>query len=158
MRKRPDTSGIVPEPQEQKPVTSQLIEAYLACPTKCFLQSIGQASTGNAFATWNHTRSESYRLDGIKTLIGDDAHQCDLSTIEPGHWKTAPWPFALAQGISAQNLVGSLQIKDQHLVSRSQQDHRQSRRAFVRSVRADTRLEQALRRMRIPGPLQKESG
>ena len=107
MRKRPDTSGIVPEPQEQKPVTSQLIEAYLACPTECFLQSIGQASTGNAFATWNHTRSESYRLDGIKTLIGDDAHQCDLSTIEPGHWKTAPWPFALAQGINAQNLVAS---------------------------------------------------
>jgi predicted RecB family nuclease len=107
MTKRPDTSGIVPEPQEQKPVTSQLIEAYLACPTKCFLQSIGQASTGNAFATWNHTRNESYRLDGIKTLTGDHAHECDLSTMEPGHWKAASWPFALSQGISAQNLVAS---------------------------------------------------
>ena len=85
MRKRPDTAGILPQPQEQKPVTSQLIEAYLACPTKCFLQSIGQASTGNAFATWNHTRSESYRLDGTKTLTGDHAHECDLSSMEPGH-------------------------------------------------------------------------
>jgi hypothetical protein len=107
MGKRPDTSGILPQPQEQKPVTSQLFEAYLACPTKCFLRSIGEVSTGNAFATWNQTRSESYRLDGAKRLTADHPHEFDLSSTEPGRWKNAPWRFAVAQGIGARNLVTS---------------------------------------------------
>ena len=105
--KRPDTSRSLPQPQAQKLVTSELFGAYLACPTKCFLLSTGEVSTGNAFATWNQTRSESYRLDGTEKLTAEYPHKFDLSSPEPGPWKNAPWRFALAGGARAQNLVTS---------------------------------------------------
>jgi CRISPR/Cas system-associated exonuclease Cas4 (RecB family) len=33
-------------------LTSALFEAYLKCPTKCYLRSTGQAGSGNAYAEW----------------------------------------------------------------------------------------------------------
>jgi hypothetical protein len=33
-------------------VTSELFEAYLACPTKCFLLASAEFAPGNDFTTW----------------------------------------------------------------------------------------------------------
>lgn len=55
-------------PDNENRVTSRLFEAYLACPTKCYLLSIGEAVTGNDFTIWKEKRSEAYRLAGIQRL------------------------------------------------------------------------------------------
>jgi len=48
-------------------ITSRLFEAFLACPTKCFLRSIGQSATDNTFTSWKEARDESYRREGFET-------------------------------------------------------------------------------------------
>ena len=99
MAKRPD-SGLTAA-REQKAITSQLFEAYLDCPTKCFLRSTGEVVTGNAFAIWNHTRSEAYHLDGCRRLTADQPQEFGSCSSEPGRWKSADWLFARSQCVSA---------------------------------------------------------
>ena len=106
MEKRPDLARPLPQPQEKKVITSRLFEAYLACPTKCFLRFTGEVVSGNAFATWNHTRSETCRVDGTRSLTVDCPHVFDAS--DRGCWKDALWSFAHVDGVSAQNLETSL--------------------------------------------------
>jgi predicted RecB family nuclease len=110
MDKRPNSVGLLPQPQEEKVITSQLFEAYLDCPTKCFLRSTGEAVTGNAFATWNHTRSEAYHLDGVRRLTAGQPQEFGSYSIEPGSWKSALWLFARSQGVSAQNMATTFHV------------------------------------------------
>src|SRR5262245_42895260 len=49
-------------------ITSYLFEAYLKCPTKCFLRSRGEAGDGNAYADWVRSQTDSYRNEQIKEL------------------------------------------------------------------------------------------
>jgi predicted RecB family nuclease len=49
-------------------ITSNLFEAYLKCPTKCFLRSRGEAGAGNEYADWVRVQTELYRNDRIKDL------------------------------------------------------------------------------------------
>ena len=49
-------------------MTSDLFEAYLKCPTKCYLRSFGETETENVYADWVRTQNESYRSQGIKRL------------------------------------------------------------------------------------------
>ena len=49
-------------------ITSKLFEAYLKCPTKCFLRSRGEAGAGNEYADWVPAQTEFYRYDRIKDL------------------------------------------------------------------------------------------
>jgi hypothetical protein len=49
-------------------ITSELLEAYLACPMKCYLQSNGEKCSGNKFSAWYETQKESYRRVGTRRL------------------------------------------------------------------------------------------
>ena len=55
------------------PITSDLFEAYLKCPTKCFLRSLGETGTNNIYANWVRTQYLSYSSEGIKQLVKDFA-------------------------------------------------------------------------------------
>ena len=50
-------------------ITSDLFEAYLTCPTKCFLRSLGETGTENSYANWVKAQHFSYSSDGIKHLV-----------------------------------------------------------------------------------------
>ena len=50
-------------------ITNDLVEAFLKCPTKCFLQSCGEVGTGNAYATWVRTKDKVFRIEGTKRLV-----------------------------------------------------------------------------------------
>ena len=91
-------------------ITSELFKADLDCPTKYFLRSTGEVVTGNAFATWNHTRSQAYRLDGVRRLMADQPQEFGSCPIELGRWKSALWLFATSQGVSAQNMATSFHV------------------------------------------------
>jgi len=49
-------------------ITSELFDAYLKCPTKCFLRSRGEAGVGNAYSDWVRTQSDAYQNNQIKEL------------------------------------------------------------------------------------------
>ena len=50
-------------------VTSQLFEAYIECPTKCWLRSRAEPTAGNVYAEWIRAQNEAYRRDGLKNLL-----------------------------------------------------------------------------------------
>ena len=87
-------------------ITSYLFEAYLKCPTKCFLRSLGEADRGNAYANWVKTRNESYRDEGLKRLM--EGVKCVIGPTDAGHLETAKWRLAVDLVALAQNLESSI--------------------------------------------------
>ena len=49
-------------------VSSPLFEAYLECPTKCWLRSRAEPTTGNAYAEWARAQNEAYYKDAAQML------------------------------------------------------------------------------------------
>src|ERR1700733_11535939 len=72
-----------------------LFEAYLKCPTKCWLRFTGEPNAGNAYAEWVQAQNESYRADAGKWLI-ENAPEAEC-TIAPASTdiKLAQWRFAM---------------------------------------------------------------
>ena len=108
-----DQARLVPLRQEEKSVTSRLFEAYLACPTKCYLQSIGEVAANHDFAIWKETRSEVYRCEGVQRLTTGRHSELALEVPESGHWKNVSWHFILNLVARAENMEANL-----HLVQR----------------------------------------
>jgi predicted RecB family nuclease len=101
---------LLPLKPEEKSVTSRLFEAYLACPTKCYLQSIGEITANNEFAVWNETRSETYRCEAVQRLTTGHHLELALEAPETGHWKNVSWRFVLNFKARAENMDASLQV------------------------------------------------
>ncbi|MDN5940502.1 MAG: IS66 family transposase [Nitrospira sp.] len=101
-------------------ITNSLFEAGLKCFTKCFLRSLGETGTGNAYADWVRAQAESYRNEGMKGLIAGAAGD-EYIIGSPGteNWKTAKWRLAVDLGARTQNLESSL-----HAVERAPSEGR----------------------------------
>ena len=50
-------------------ITADLFEAFLKCPTKCYLRSTGQAGSGNAYAEWVREQNDAYRKEAVQRLV-----------------------------------------------------------------------------------------
>jgi len=50
-------------------ITTDLVEAYLKCPTKCCLLSREEVESGKAYAEWTRTKRASFRSEGIQRLV-----------------------------------------------------------------------------------------
>jgi predicted RecB family nuclease len=98
-------------------ITSELLEAHLACPTKCYLRSIGEVGSGNTYAAWNQTRNESYRREGIGRLTACSTQELASGRIEPSHLKKARWLLALDQVFRSEDLEANI-----HAVRRAPKD------------------------------------
>jgi len=68
-------------------ITDDLVEAFLKCPTKCFLRSRGEAGAGNAYAAWVRTNDEVFRVAGellfhpFSPMIPQDSPSCYHSSM-----------------------------------------------------------------------------
>ena len=49
-------------------VTAPLFQAYLECPTKCWLRFHAESATGNVYAEWVRAQNDLYRLDALNRL------------------------------------------------------------------------------------------
>jgi CRISPR/Cas system-associated exonuclease Cas4 (RecB family) len=52
-------------------ITSDVFEAYLKCPTKCWLRSTGEPSAGNTYSEWVKAQNDSYRTTGTERLLAE---------------------------------------------------------------------------------------
>ncbi len=52
-------------------ITPDVFEAYLKCPTKCWLRATGEPSAGNTYSEWVKTQNESYRTTGTARLVAE---------------------------------------------------------------------------------------
>src|SRR5882724_11723670 len=108
-------------------VTPSLFEAFLKCPTKCWLRSQGEPSTGNEYADWFRSQNESYRIQGIKRLAESvPSDECITSPSETENLKTAKWRLAVDFVAKSQNLESTI-----HAVERVPSQGRGKAATFV---------------------------
>src|SRR6266849_3911238 len=76
-------------------ITPSLFEAFLKCPTKCWLRFTGEPRAGNTYAEWVQSEQESYRADAANRLIANaPADECAVAPIAE-NLKTAKWTLAV---------------------------------------------------------------
>ena len=75
-------------------ITSHLFEAFLKCETKCWLRSSNEPETGNAYAEWFRTKSNSYRIENAKRMLETTPETQRAVSPEMTRLKTASWQFA----------------------------------------------------------------
>jgi predicted RecB family nuclease len=75
-------------------ITPDLFEAFLKCPTKCWLRSAGEPASGNAYAEWVKSQNESYRATASERLLSKTPK--DESALSPPaeNLKAARWRLA----------------------------------------------------------------
>jgi predicted RecB family nuclease len=81
-------------------ITSDLVEAYLKCPTKCWLKSAGEQITDSTCAQCAKAQNESYGTAEIRRLLSK-THQSE-SVIFPSADKLKASKWRLATGVLAQ--------------------------------------------------------
>ena len=86
-------------------ISSHLFEAYLECPTKCWLRAQNEPSTGNVYAEWGRAQNESYRKEWLerRPAIVADADRTLSPTFEADR-KEATWRFAVDMRVQANGL------------------------------------------------------
>ncbi len=95
-------------------ITNDLVEAFLKCPTKCFLQSCGEVGTGNAYATWVRTKNKVLRIEGTKRLVAGVApDRCVIGTPAMGSPKSSQWHLGVDFAVQSQNLRCSCHAVEQ---------------------------------------------
>lgn len=76
-------------------LTVDVFEAFLKCPTKCWLRATGELPSGNAYAEWVKSQSESYHAEAAKQLIeGAHASECGVAPVAE-NLRTAKWRLAV---------------------------------------------------------------
>jgi len=76
-------------------ISSDLFEAFLKCPTKCWLRFTSEPTAGNAYVEWVQAQNESYRADAAQRLMADvPANECDVAPLVE-NLKTAKWRVAV---------------------------------------------------------------
>jgi predicted RecB family nuclease len=89
-------------------ITSDLVEAFLKCPTKCFLRARAEVATGNAYADWFRTKSEIFRSEGITRLVAGIApDKCATGTAATVSDRSAQWQLAQDFTARSENLRSS---------------------------------------------------
>jgi predicted RecB family nuclease len=86
-------------------ITPALLQAYLACPTKCYLQELGEKCCSNEYASWSKTSQESYRIASIERLTSSSSEgvindQIELKRVNAGDWQVAFNQVVEAEGLS----------------------------------------------------------
>lgn len=85
-------------------ITSPVFQAYLECPTKCFLRAHGGEGTGNEYADWVRTENQSYRRRETECLAnGITSDECIRGLINATALKAAKCKMALNVVASTDN-------------------------------------------------------
>ena len=85
-------------------ITTSLFHAHVKCPTKCWLRFTGESATGNAYAEWVQSQTESYYAAVMQRLRSEVAQdECAIAPSQES-LKTAEWRLGLDVDATSQNL------------------------------------------------------
>src|SRR5512145_2476009 len=89
-------------------LTSELFEAYLKCPTKCYLRSTGQFGSGNAYAEWVREQNDAYRKEGVQRLVTAAGDGVAATTPGAENLKSATWRLAVDLPLETETMASRL--------------------------------------------------
>ena len=107
-------------------ITTDLVEAFLNCPTKCFLRSLGETGVGNTYAGWVRAQSTAYQREGSTRLKGGVNGECVTGPLDRKKLRSATWRMATESTVCAQDLACTL-----HAVERVPSDNPGTRTQFI---------------------------
>jgi len=83
-------------------ISADLFEAFLKCPTKCWLRAAGESGSGNDYAEWVKSQTASYRATQIELLLSKTPK--DKSTVSPAleNFKAGKWNLVIGMVARAQ--------------------------------------------------------
>jgi hypothetical protein len=76
-------------------ITPSLFEAFLKCPSKCWLRANGKAPSGNSYAGWVQSQNESYRAAQAERLLKEIPADATATSPPPERLKASQWLLAV---------------------------------------------------------------
>jgi predicted RecB family nuclease len=111
-------------------VTPDVFEAYLKCPTKCWLRSTGETSAGNTYSEWVKTQNDSYRTIGTERLLAEFPKDEVVLSPDIENVKGVRWRLASSLAVRAQMDFGVLE-SELHAVERVPAEGRSKPAQFI---------------------------
>lgn len=86
--------------------TTALFDAYLKCPTKCYLRSTGVAGSGNAYGEWVREQNEAYRNKAAQRLT-ETLAEGERALTAPGaaNLRAATWRLAVDLHVETETMA-----------------------------------------------------
>ena len=72
-------------------ITADVFEAFLKCPTKCWLRASAELDSGNAYAAWVKSQTTSFRTTQIERILSETAKDDCMVSPQPEKLKTDKW-------------------------------------------------------------------
>ena len=111
-------------------ITSDLFDAYLKCPTKCWLRSTGESSAGNTYPEWVKAQNDSYRTTETERLLAGSPNDEVVLSPDMGNVKAEKW--RLASGLAVQAQMDSCVLESNlHAVERMPAEGRGKPAQFI---------------------------
>ena len=90
-------------------ITSHLYEAYLKCPTKCFLRAHDEMPARSQYADWVRTQNALFASEGSQRLMQEtEGGECVCGDHAAGNVKSPKWRLAVNFCASAENLESTI--------------------------------------------------
>jgi predicted RecB family nuclease len=75
-------------------ITPDLFEAFLKCPTKCWLRAVREPASGNTYAEWVKEQNEAYRVAETARLLSQTPPADSALSPPAENFKAAKWRIA----------------------------------------------------------------
>jgi hypothetical protein len=83
-------------------ITPDVFEAYLKCPTKCWLRATNEPSAGATYSAWVKAQNHSYRVSETRRLAADSPDEEVVISPDVKNFKAAKWRLASGLAVQAQ--------------------------------------------------------
>ena len=95
-------------------ITADLFDAFLKCPTKCWLRSQRETAFVNPYSEWIRSQNDSYRAEGIPRLLSNYPNgKVVLGPSESVSQKDRNWQMAANQVLCTSKLESCLDVIEQ---------------------------------------------
>ena len=83
-------------------ITPDVFEAYLKCPTKCWLRATNEPSAGGTYPEWVKAQNHSYRVSETRRLVAESPDDEVVISPDIKNFKAAKWRLASNLAVQAQ--------------------------------------------------------
>jgi len=86
-------------------ITSEIFEAYLKCPSKCWFRFHGEEAAGSTYSQWMGKQNHWYQEEALKRIVKDSGGDYyTFSPTQPLNIKTAKWKLSVDFVVRKENL------------------------------------------------------
>lgn len=91
-------------------ITAPVFEAFLKCPTKCWLRAKCETPSGNTYAEWVQSQNESFRATQLERLLGETPGDDVACSPSPECLKASKWRLAVDVVVRMQAKCGTRSV------------------------------------------------